>query len=142
MKIPVEDLYYQKALLTTKRIELVDEREFTAIALDPESETVIIYVISLSSDGLPSSFPLKLNVHPFRRFQVFSLIVEKALIKVSAKYLDFADVFFPDLVSKRPKYNAINDHTIELTIKLDNGQQPPYWPFYSLGPVELEILKA
>ena len=35
------------------------------------------------------------------------------------------------------KNTGINKHAI----KLQDGKQPPYRPIYSLGPVELEILK-
>ena len=35
-------------------------------------------------------------------------------------------------------YTVINNYAIELV----NGQQPPYEPIYSLGPIELETLKA
>ena len=107
------------------------KKEFAAAALDPEHETYIVHVASLSST--PS-----LDVHPSRRPQIFGLIAEEASTKVSAEYSDFADVFFPDLASELPEHTGINDHAIELV----DGQQPPYGPIYSLGPVELETLKA
>ena len=66
------------------------------------------------------------------------MIAEEALTKVPAKYLDFADVFFPDLASELPEHTGINDYAI----KLVDGQQPPYGPIYSLRPVELETLKT
>ena len=66
------------------------------------------------------------------------MIAKKASIKVLAKYLDFADVFSPDLASELSKYTKINNHAIELV----KSQQPLYRPIYSLGPVKLEILKA
>ena len=59
-------------------------------------------------------------------------------MKVPAKYLDFADVFSPDLAFELLEHTRINDHAIELV----NGQQLPYKPIYSLEPVELETLKA
>ena len=37
-----------------------------------------------------------------------------------------------------PEATELNQHAIEL----QKGQQPPYEPIYSLGPVELEILKT
>ena len=37
-----------------------------------------------------------------------------------------------------PENTGINEHAIELV----EGKQPPYRPIYSLGPVELETLKA
>ena len=112
------------------------KKEFTIAALNPEYEIYIIHMEFVNSVVLLSSSLL--NVHFFRRPQIAGLIVEKALTKVSTKYSDFADVFSPALASKFPKHIGINDHAI----KLINGQQPLYGPIYSLGPVELETLKA
>ena len=130
----------KEALPTTRCVELVGKKEFAAAALDPESKTFVIHVASFRSDALLSSLAsqLKLNVHPFCRPQISSLIAEEAPTKVPAKCSDFADVFFSDLASKLHEYTGINDYAIELV----NGQQPPYKPIYSLGPVELETLKA
>ncbi len=44
----------------------------------------------------------------------------------------------PKLAAKLSEYTGINDHAIELV----DDRQPPYGPIYSLGPIELEILKA
>ena len=128
----------KEALSTTKRVELVVKKEFAAAALDLEHETYVVHVRLVRSDALPNSSPLELDVHPFRRPHVSSLIVKEALTKVPAAYSDFVDVFSPDLASELPEHNGINNHTIELV----NGQQPPYGSIYSLGPVELETLKA
>ena len=115
------------------------EKEFATAALNPEYEIYVVYVRSVSSNALLSSSPIELNVHPSHRPQVSGLITKEAPTKITAKYSDFADVFSPDLVSKLRKHSKINNHAIELV----NGcQQPPYWPIYSLGPVELETLKA
>ena len=81
---------------------------------------------------------MQIFIHLSCKFQIAGLIAEKAFIKVFAKYTDFADLFFLDLVSKLPKYTGINNHTI----KLVDSQQLPYRPIYSLELVELEILKA
>ena len=126
----------EEALPTTKRVELVGKKEFAAAAVNLDHETYIVYVGSVSSDESPSSSPL--DVHPFRRPQISGLIAEEALTKVPAKYSDFADVFSADLVSKLPEHTGINNHAIELV----EGQQPLYGSIYSLGPVELETLKA
>ena len=126
----------KEALPTTRRVELVGKKEFAPVALDPENETFVVHVASLSSDLSPSSFPL--NVQPFHRPQISGLIIEEVSTKISAKYSDFADVFSPDLASELPKHIGMNDHAK----KLIDGLQPPYGPIYSLRPVELEILKA
>ena len=115
----------------------MDKKEFAATALDPESEIFVVHVASLSSDASPSSFPL--NVHPSRRPQISGLIAEEAPTKISAKYSDFVDVFSLDLASELSEHSGINNHATEL---VDGCQQPPYGLIYSLGPVELETLKA
>ena len=115
----------------------MDKKEFVAAALDPESETFVVYVASLNSDSSPSSSPL--DVHPSRRPQISGLIAEETSTKVPAEYSDFADVFSPDLASELSEDTGINDYAIKL---VDGCQQPPYGPIYSLKPVELETLKA
>ena len=115
------------------------KKEFAVAALVPESRTFVVHVTSLSSDALPSSSSLELDVHLFRRPQVSGLIAEKASMKVSAEYSDFADVFSLDLASEPLKHIEINDHAMKL---VDGCQQPPYGPIYSLKPMELETLKA
>ena len=124
----------KEALPTTKRVKLVGKKEFATAALDPEHETYVVHVASLSSAPLVAS----LDVHPFWRPQISGLIVKKAPTKVPAKYLDFADIFSPNLAFELHKHNGINDYAIELV----DGQQPPYGPIYSLGPMELETLKT
>ena len=128
----------KKVLLTTRHVKLVGKKEFAAAALDPEHETYIVHVASLSFTPLASLGSTWLDVYPSRRLQISSLIVEEAPTKVPTKYSDFADVFSPDLASELPKHTEINNHAIEPV----DGQQPPYRPIYSLGPVELETLKA
>ena len=109
------------------------KKEFAAAAIDPKHETYVVHVASLSFTPLTS-----LVVHPSRRPQVSGLIVKEAPIKVSAEYLNFADGFSPDLASELPEHTGINDHAKELV----DGQQPPYGPIYSPGPVGLETLEA
>ena len=138
----------EKALPTTRRVELVGKKEFAAAALDPEHEIYVVHVASLNvhpsrrpqiSGLIAEEAPVtSLDVHPSRRPQISGLIVEEAPIKVPAKYSDFANVISPDLASKLPKHTGINDHAIELV----EGQQPPYGPIHSLESVELETLKA
>ena len=114
----------------------MDKKEFKAIVLDSKYETFVIYITLLNFVALPSSSSL--NIYLICWPQIAGLIAKKASIKVSAKYINFADVFFPDLASKLFEHIKINNHVIELV----NGQQPLYKPIYSLKPVKLEILKA
>ena len=123
----------EEVLPTTKHVELVGKKEFAASALDPEHETYVVHVASLRSTPLAS-----LDVYLSRRPQISGLIAEKAPTKVPAEYLDFADVFSPDLATKLPEHTEINTHTIDL----EESKQPSYGPIYSLGLVELETLKT
>ena len=117
----------KEAFPTTRRVKLVGKKEFTAVAFDPEHETFAVYVASLNSTPL--------NIRP----QISGLIAKETPTKVSTKYLDFANIFSPDLAYKLPKHTRINNHAIKL---VNSYQQPLYRPIYSLKPVELETLKA
>ena len=98
----------QKALPTTKRVKLVEKKEFAATPFDPKHKTFIVHIASLSSISLHA------NVHSSYGLPIVGLIVKKASTKVSAKYTDFADVFSLDLTFKLPEHIGINDHAIKL----------------------------
>ena len=59
----------QEAVLTTRRVKLVGRKEFAAAAFDPEHETFVVHVASLTSSA---------DVHPSRRPQIAGLILEEA----------------------------------------------------------------
>ncbi len=77
-------------------------------------------------------------MHPSRRTQIAHLKTDEAPSEVPSEYADFANVFSPKLAAELPEHTRINDHAIELV----DDWQPLYGPIYSLGPMELEILKA
>ena len=126
----------KKALLTIRRVELVGKKKFAAVTLDLKYKTYVVHVNSVSFDTLRNSSLF--DVDFFRRLQIFGLIAEEAPTKISDKCLNFADIFSPDLAFKLFEYLGINNHAI----KLIDGQQLLYGSIYSLGPVELETLKA
>ena len=108
----------------------MEKKEFAFAVLDPEHKTLVVYVASFSSTLL--------DIYPSCRPQMVGLIAKKSLIKISAKYADFLNVFSPDLAFKLFKHTGINNHII----KLVNNQQLPYKPIYSLKSIKLETLKA
>ena len=121
-----------EALLITKRVELIDKKEFAKAALDEESETFVVHVAALEA-------PLAgMAIYSSQAAQISALIQNKAPTKVPPEYADYADVFSFDLAMELPKNTGINEHTIEL----QDGKQLPYGPIYSLRPVELETLKT
>ena len=75
-------------------------------------------------------------IHPAREAQIASLVAEE--VQISSKYSDFSDVFSEEKTLVLSVATNLNQHAI----KLQKGQQPPYRPIYSLGPVELKTLKT
>ena len=118
-----------KALLMTKRVEIINKREFAAAELNADDETFMVHVAALAK---LTTMP----IHPSRQAQVAALTSEET--GIPAEYSDFSDVFSSDSAAELSKHTGINDHSINL---LDD-KQPPYSPIYSLGPVELETLKT
>lgn len=70
--------------------------------------------------------------------QITTLIVDKALITVSAKYLDFENMFCKESAAVLLEHAKINIYIINL----EKDKQPFYRPIYSLGLIKLEILKT
>ncbi len=77
-------------------------------------------------------------MHRSKNAQIAHMKADEALFKVPSKYTDFADNFLLKLAVELPKYKRIKNHAI----KLVDNQQVLYNPIYSLGLMELEILKA
>ena len=55
-------------------------------------------------------------MHPSKKAQIAHLKVDKAFIKVFSKYIDFTDVFLPQLAVEVLEYTTINGHAIELVV--------------------------
>ncbi len=121
----------EEVLPTIRRVELIGKKEFAVTALDPEHEAFVVHVVALSIDS-------DNEVHLSKRDQIAHRTANEAFTKFPSKYTDFVDVFSPKLAVELPEHTGMNDHAIEL----GDDQQPPYDPIYSLGPVELELLKA
>ena len=116
-----------EALPTTKRVELINKKEFAKAALDKKSETFVIHMAALN---------LTPGIHPDKAAQIASLLAEE--VKILDKYSDFADVFSKKKALVLPERTELNEHAIDM----EDGKQPPYGPIYSLGPMELETLKT
>ena len=117
----------EKALPTTRRVEIIDQKEFAKAALDENVEAFVVHVSFLG---------LRMTIHPAREAQLALLLTEEVTVPV--EYSDFADVFSEKSANVLPERTGANEHAIEL----EEGKQPPYGPIYSLEPVELETLKT
>ena len=88
----------------------------------------------------------EINIHPSQiaqitdgdPMQIAALKQDEVLTKILVKYSDFADVFLVEEALVLLEYTKLNKHAIELK----DGKQLLYGPIYSLGPVELKILKT
>ena len=121
--------YTNKDVLpTTRKVELIDKKEFAKAALDENIEAFILYVSFLC-------LRLKMTIHPARKAQIASLLAKE--VTVPAKYSDFAHVFSKGSAEVLPECTGNNKNAIEL----EDGKEPIYGLIYSLGPVELWTLK-
>ena len=93
-----------EALPITKRVELINKKEFAKTVLDEESETFVVYVAALKTS--PGS--VGMTIHPSRAAQIAALKQDEAPIKVLSKYADYADVFSFNLAIELPENTGIN----------------------------------
>ena len=112
--------------MITKRVEIIDKKEFAKAALDRHVEAFVVYV----------TFFLTMAIYPAKEAQIYLLVVKK--VKISTEYSNFSDIFLEEKALILPEATELNQHVIEL----EKGQQPPYGPIYRLSPVKLETLKT
>lgn len=115
-------------LLTTKQVELIEKKEFTAIAFNLYNEIFIVYIISIASLDL---------IHLFYKAPRASLKVDEALTVILFKYAHFTNSFSLILKAKFLKHIWVNNHVIEFI----NDKRPFYKLIYNPKLIELETLK-
>lgn len=118
-----------EALFTTKKIQIINQKEFVKVALDPNQKAFIVHI---------AAFTLKMTIYPSRQAQIASLKIIKIVVIVPAEYSDFTNVFSDKLAAILQEHIEINTHPINL----EESKQLPYELIYSLKPVELKILKT
>lgn len=91
----------------------------------------MVYVAILE---LPES---AMSIYPSRNPLLSTLQQKNALSEICREYKKYINLFLPDLAIELPENTGINKHEIELV----EGKKSLYGPIYSLGPVELEILR-
>ena len=98
------------------------------MALD---ENINTFVVHVSFPNLKS----KIIIDLAKKAWMALLVSEK--VTVLTKYLDLAYVFLEKSAIVFQKQTRANEHVI----KLKKAKQPPYRLIYSLGPIELNIIK-
>lgn len=76
-------------------------------------------------------------IDPSYLAQIAALELDKVLLKISAKYIDYTDVYSSDQAREFSNNTSINEHPIELV----KDKQPAYGPIYALSLVELKTSK-
>ena len=79
-----------------------------------------------------------MDIYLSQKAQITSLKTDKAPDSVLSEYFNFINIFSKDLTAKLAEYIRINIHIINLI----EGHQLRYRSIYSLGLVELKILKT
>lgn len=109
-------------------MEIIDKKEFAIVILNKDNKTFVVHMAAVSI--------VDLNVHLSWHIQIALPKVKK--VTIPSKYTDYINVFFPNFTAKLPKHTGIINHFIDL---IDN-KQPLYGLIYSLGLMELDILKT
>ena len=92
-----------KALPTTKRVQVIDQKEVASMALDPDEEVSVVHV---------ASFPP--TIHPTRQAQIVFLNVKEVPDSVPKESLNFADAFSKELAVIVPIRTKIREHALDL----------------------------
>ena len=116
-----------EALSTIRRMKIINKKEFAIAEFNEDDENLIMHITALSV--------VDSNVHLSWHVQIALLKVEKVIIL--SKYIDYTNVFSSDFVVELPKHIGINNHLIDLI----DDKLSPYYLIYSLGPVEVKMLK-
>lgn len=111
-----------------RQVGLIKKKEFAATIFD--DKTFVIYIASISQH---------LDFHHSQSVKIALLKADKTPTFVLSIYINFVNAFSKNLAAaKLLEYIRINDYAIDLT----EDNEPSYRSLYSLGLVELEILKT
>lgn len=117
-----------ETLPATKQAELINKIKFAKTVLDENVKTCVIYI---------TFFSLSLIlIYLDKKSQIALLFIKEVII--STKYLDYLNVFLEENSLVILNLIKLNQHTI----KLQDAKQLFYKQIYSIGLVELKILKT
>ena len=119
-----------EALPIARRVKIINKHKSAQAIFDNKSGTFVMYIAAMKA--------LKPAIYQSWAPLLVTLKQDKALTEILLEYVDYANVFFPDLAMTLPENTSIKEYAI----KLVKDKQPPYSPIYTLGQVELETTKA
>ena len=94
-----------ETLPSTRRVEIVDKKEFPTALLNVDDETFVVYIIALAES---KTIPIYLS----HQAQITALMSEET--RISAEYSDFSNVFLLKSAAELLEHTKINDHSIDL----------------------------
>ena len=112
----------------TRRVKIINKREFGVAAQNADDMIFVVHVEALAE---LTNILIQLSYQA----QVTALTSEET--GIPAEYFDFSNVFSSDSAADLLGHPGINDHPTNLL----NDKEPLYGLIYSLGLVELEMLK-
>lgn len=120
-----------KALPITKKVELIYKKKFVAATIDENSEMFVMHVVVLEAK-------LSMLMYSTKKAQILVFQTDKTPTKVSAKYLEYTNIFTFNLAIELSENISIYKYVIKL---IDN-KQLLYRFIYILSLIKLEILKT
>ena len=92
----------KEVLPSTRRVELINQKEFAKVGLGKNIEIFVVHVSSLRSG---------MSIYLAKKAQMAFLLAEK--VPILAKYSDFANLFLEELTNILPKKTRVNKNAIE-----------------------------
>lgn len=83
-------------------------KELIIAILNPDYKAFVVYIVAFNINFEDN------KVHTSRRAQITYLKVDKTLIKVTSKYVDFVNVISLNLAVELSEHISINNYAIEL----------------------------
>ena len=101
-----------KALPSTKQVQIVDLKEFVIVALDVNSETFVMHVAIQEQKEMPVYLEKRAQIQD--KAQVGTLLFDKVPTEVPAKYSNYSNIFSAENTAELPENTKINEHIIKL----------------------------
>ena len=95
-------------------MELINKYNFAKVALDKTSEMFVDYIAALRVLGVTETVSMPIHPKKANQVQVVTLQQNKDPFKIPPKYIDYTNVFSPNLAMELVENTNINKHVIEL----------------------------
>ena len=95
-----------KALPTTKQVQIINPNKFVIAALDINNKTFVMYMAIQKQE--------KVLMYSKKQAQVRVLLFDKASTKILIKYSNYSNVFLVENIVESPKNTGMNEHDIKL----------------------------